>query len=983
VLALLLGGLLQLPSVAVAAQATAPVRVSTFPTDGATVTATDVTVTATYDQRVRIRALTVVDDTTGRELSCLDVYFESQDGTTVRCRVLDLPPGHTFRAYPFGASSESWQFTVSAPTITSTALDPTQPLAVTYDRALEPGTTTARLMSSVRGTRTSVAATVTITGATVTVTPSAPLPDGEYALVLDASGAARTLEVFAGSHGAVPGFAPTMLRAACCSTHPEAFQLGVPPGSTLGLVVYDPAHPDVQRRTEVTASTCESSADVSCRVAVLPVAALPAGSYAWYADARLGDVTASTADHPLVLGPPPPAPTAVSATAPQSSTDSPYVHVTAAVDPAVVGVVVQLRAHLAYVAADRGTIGAYLYVGNEPDGDLPVRLTAYDAAGQPSPLATATAPKESVPLALRSAVRPTVRYEPLSVEFSEPIRDDSTLAVLTPAGKAVPGTLEADSAARGVLSFTPRQTLPSGTYHLVVTAYARSCPPPATTTCERISTTVDQLVDITPPAAVTAIIVTPRVSSSSQSVVVSGHATAGDTLVVQVGSQRQQLGLLSTADFTSAPFDVSAAAHALLPVTLYESDPPGNLTTTRAGAVDRRFDTRQDAVTVSSRKIPWGTTTVVTGRLRTTAGTPLPGRRVQLIERDDAGHHVVLSTTGTDGVGRFRTSVVLTVGGTIASRFLGDAGERSSDSPASPHVAVGRATPPADHPGTLAAARLVPASRQGVRLSETLDGVDIFSFGVGSTGTYRVLLGHLTTGAALDVFDAASHHVATSQHAGRAFEEVFHRFAPGTYFVRVAGRASATPYHLTISRLADGAAVLSQRRTIISDFTKIDVEVYNTAATTQEFYFFATCTLRGRVTRTGTFRSAVAVAPHTRQPEWVAGLSCPAGQVLHLSPRSVAVPAQPTTYRLGIGTPYVRYFRHSHARYYPVTLTNTGTRPLPAVYVYASEYDNEGVLSYTGYTYLGPTRPRATVHNPYLWVDNSPTPNWVLFSTQF
>ncbi|MFL5679255.1 MAG: PQQ-dependent sugar dehydrogenase [Chloroflexota bacterium] len=161
---------------------------------------------------------------------------------------------------------------------------------------------------------------------------------------------------------------------------------------------------------------------------------------------------------------------------------------------------------------------------------------------------------------------------------------------------------------------------------------------------------------------------------------------------------------------------------------------------------------------------------------------------------------VAPTTTGVDGVGWDFAS-------------WSDGGDRI-------HDIVATATPatydarfdPAEAGDTCATATPVTS---GAWTSEKIDiagDVDWFSVPVTKAAYARVVLGRLDADLRLDVYSSCSTLVASSSHAGTAFESVYAKLAAGTYRLRVSGAAGAvskTPYALRFQPLADTVQVLT------------------------------------------------------------------------------------------------------------------------------------------------------------------------------
>jgi hypothetical protein len=133
-----------------------------------------------------------------------------------------------------------------------------------------------------------------------------------------------------------------------------------------------------------------------------------------------------------------------------------------------------------------------------------------------------------------------------------------------------------------------------------------------------------------------------------------------------------------------------------------------------------------------------------------------------------------------------------------------------------------------DQADTFAAASHSPASTSGKWLRENLSSPgdqDWFRFAMASSGRALITLGHLPRNYALDVYGPDSTRLATSDHAGRRFEQVYHSFAAGDVFVRVSTSHTTKPsvdYALKFRPLPTQMVVAEQRN--VDDTPGFDIK---------------------------------------------------------------------------------------------------------------------------------------------------------------
>ena len=87
--------------------------------------------------------------------------------------------------------------------------------------------------------------------------------------------------------------------------------------------------------------------------------------------------------------------------------------------------------------------------------------------------------------------------------------------------------------------------------------------------------------------------------------------------------------------------------------------------------------------------------------------------------------------------------------------------------------------------------------------------VDWARFDTASASWGIITLGGLTGDLSLSLYDANCHRLATSQHAGRRFEEIARSLPAGRYYVKISGAASV--YDLRFRTLSAGTHVVSSR----------------------------------------------------------------------------------------------------------------------------------------------------------------------------
>jgi hypothetical protein len=989
------------------------------PPDGTALSSTEAVLTATYDVVAGIGSrLLVHDNTSNRTVACADEVLFSAGMKVLRCHVRDLIPGHAYRAQAVlrdtagvAVRGDTWNFTVDAPvatgswpadrsTVAGSADDPApgpgKPLTATYDRPLDPAASTALLFATSAGRRTAVSATTTVVGDSVFVEPAATLAPAQYSLVIhatDASGAtsARTVEVVVGASATLPGV-PEVTTPSRLSPVPESITNRVTTGTLAGLVVYDPAHPDVFRQLDPVPSVlCQiSSSSSGCASGLLPVGDLPAGTYSWYSYSRdRAGFTASGPDGQVTVPAGPAALTQLAATAPTAAADPPIVHVTGATEAAAV-VVSATSGGSTSVAVEptAGVLDVTLPAGPLDDGVVQVSARAVDALGAGPAAATTSAAKESVPLRLITADPAPVTgpLDGIRLWLSESVRAESTLLVRDASDTAVPGTTTVGM--RRQLSFTPQHPLMTQTYTVEVKAYAASCTAADLSSCEQVDQVIHQPVDATAPPPLSSIVVDPRLPLPTAPVTVSGRGVPGDLVVLSLKDDSSEVWstVLGAADsagttpFSTGPLDLTPYPHALLPVTLTTFDQFRNSTTTHAGYIDRRYPTTLAQSNAGPLSIPWGTTTALSGRLTQYGGTAVAGKVLTVVQRRDNGSTITMGSVRTVADGTFRTVLVLTASGPLQARWAGTANLRPVVAPWTSRVAVGsKGSTPRDHPDTPNGARTAAASAQGVWLSETLRSatdVDWYAFGIARSGNHYIRLGHLPADYAITLYDRGGKRLGVSDHPGRQFEEMIRYLPAGTYYVRVSvshGYSTTAPYHLSFARIADGMVILSRHMNIPE--SQLLVELMNNTGEWRETILTVDCVTRsGRVVRNENWVGAPLMPPRARRPFAVYPAPCPNGSAMRAGATSVTTSRRyPSgSWRL---TPH-RTVVTTHERRYPVTLTNTGTTALRNLLVGVLEYDAEGRVQAYASMYQDPLPAGASrsVSDLSIW-RNDPAPN--------
>jgi hypothetical protein len=109
--------------------------------------------------------------------------------------------------------------------------------------------------------------------------------------------------------------------------------------------------------------------------------------------------------------------------------------------------------------------------------------------------------------------------------------------------------------------------------------------------------------------------------------------------------------------------------------------------------------------------------------------------------------------------------------------------------------------------------------------------VNFFRFGTTSAKWTLIKLGNLNADLQLKLYDKSCRVLATSQHSGRHFEQIYRSLPAGRYYLGVSGvSGTKSTYDVKFAPLRDGVRVLSTHAFITSyrkDLLEVDGEVLN------------------------------------------------------------------------------------------------------------------------------------------------------------
>jgi hypothetical protein len=686
-----------------------------FPADGATLTDATPTVTATYDAPYATdgtATLSVTDTTTGTSLTCTDVLRQVSGDEELRCPLPPLTNGDTYTATAHEVDvatgdqqTTTWSFAASVPTVTSQT--PTDYVSgapfATFDRALG-ASTTVELFAESGTARTRVPGTPSVATDTATFTPTDPLADGEYALVIHAIAADdatsfsdMTDEFFVGTPPASPAQAPVVTAAVTGSLSqvPGTFTVRgtAAPGAQVQVQVYDPADPTGPQHFQAATVDVPACSTSTCawRVQILirDLAVIDT-PYSWRVFNDVGSVASSPDRLVTPIDVVPAAPTQVSAPSLVNAANVTNVPISVTLPAGDVGAFLDISAPfspdlLENVAAVDGEVNLTVNISDFEDGELDIYVLAYDGFGNVSTDLLVSSTLNAVLLSPTWFPSDTeVSAQPdFEVTFNEPISTLSTLSITTAGGRVVPGRFSVAPFGGNTMYFNgfgSSSHLKNGaTVRLSIHVYAWTCQSSNLPTCnDQYTRTWTEVVDTVPPAAPTAVTCSPAVISPSSGIAtVTGLSTPGDrvyvtALPIKGGEEIQKLiGPLGPADVGSktswsTTLDLSGGPNEMYQFVGDDLDPAGNL-----GPEAPRVECGKGSAAVltlasSPADVSLGQTVTVHGRLTSAAdGTPLAGRvvHVKLYLDRAKDSWFPQGTTTTDSDGRWSKTVTPQQGG--------------------------------------------------------------------------------------------------------------------------------------------------------------------------------------------------------------------------------------------------------------------------------------------------------------------------------
>jgi hypothetical protein len=295
-----------------------------------------------------------------------------------------------------------------------------------------------------------------------------------------------------------------------------------------------------------------------------------------------------------------------------------------------------------------------------------------------------------------------------------------------------------------------------------------------------------------------------------------------------------------------------------------------------------------------------------------------------------------------------------------------------------------------DRPDTFAAAQSAHVSANGKWLRETLSSTsdrDWFRFTVANSGRALVRLGHLPANYSLAIFDAQHHVVVSSDRAGQRFEQIYHAFPAGDYFVRVASTSGANAnvaYLLNFRPLARALVIAESRATHSSAGWTIRGELLNNTASWLRLQRLHVTWFNKHGVSVGTCDEGVIAAP-------IAPLHRIEFDIENGQPNCGDQPANAASYRLRVfsaktadRTPPGLVLKPGaksdtpKQRIYRGTVTNKSDTTLTNIYATVIEYDGIGRALAFGYDKINALQPGQTrTYSAAVDTQGLPQPNSV------
>lgn len=241
--------------------------------------------------------------------------------------------------------------------------------------------------------------------------------------------------------------------------------------------------------------------------------------------------------------------------------------------------------------------------------------------------------------------------------------------------------------------------------------------------------------------------------------------------------------------------------------------------------------------------------------------------------------------------------------------------------------------------------------------------VDYFRFRNAASRWTLIKLGKLSADLQLKVYDSGCRLIATSQHVGTHFEQVYRPLPAGRYYVGVSGVSGAAgAYYVKFSPITDGVHVLSTHAFITAyrkDLLEVDGEVLNNRSTPNFFRYVKVTFFNaagGVVARAeGTFPESY-VRARSRASFWTQLIkpSKPYARyaVTVVTQALNGYPAPPQT-RIAASSPWRDPQGNLH---YAGKITNTSTRTIWLGSVNATLYNSLGNVLYVDSGPISPSK---------------------------
>ena len=358
---------------------------------------------------------------------------------------------------------------------------------------------------------------------------------------------------------------------------------------------------------------------------------------------------------------PPATPTITAATDPVTAANQATATVAGSVEAA--GLPVTVRVGGATATATSGAGGAYtvgLDLTGAPEGDLEVRVTVSDAAGNTSQAATRSIRKDTVaPTGISATPTDGTRVQPpatVRIRFSEPLGTGTI---------TVPGTAGSTAVDGNDLVFTPTASLPDGT----VTATASATDLVGNTGSSTTTFTVDGSAP-TAPAITT--VTDPINRANRTSVSVAGtSAESGLLITVTAGSVTATATSGDGGGWSISGLDLTALPEGTVSFTATARDEVGNTSATGAAVTATKDTVSPDVVSA----VPLtGSTVQPPAVVRFTFSEPLAAGSVVIPGASGSSTVSGSSVTFTPDAPLADGSYTATASATDVAGNLGDAG---------------------------------------------------------------------------------------------------------------------------------------------------------------------------------------------------------------------------------------------------------------------------------------------------------------------